>query len=411
METFKFIKGKYTNEKVVANSGVIKAVLSNGTDVTDSFNDETFQNAALANGNVSDKEVKVYTLRESLSNINPIGEVTGSNTVRISSLGITTSPSGVNLPQGAADELSKIPATATLPNEINWNNSSGDNTTNVNVTVGKETVGKSAKFTISGTVTVKKFVKASGNLDGEIVYTKGTLASSGSNGTGYYYDGKKCVAIEAYDTKEKETTTPDELVNSFTYHNLVVNSKDGWKLGINRSGSIGDSITDGTSLQDSFNINNADFGEKTSTIKVSAWQVSTISAGTKVTTSYTKRSEATVVCDPNVYYQGYRLPKGSCFDSNSNELTTLSDLTNIDTVYKEKCDVVSDGILYKYDSEDTDTYYTYASEERVQSSSENCNISNNMLVPNQTPFNKEGDENSIYLNARVDDVLNTVEFQ
>ena len=71
METFKFIKGKYTNEKVVADSGVIKAVLSNGTDVTNSINDETFQTAALASDNISGKEVKVYTLRESLSNINP----------------------------------------------------------------------------------------------------------------------------------------------------------------------------------------------------------------------------------------------------------------------------------------------------------------------------------------------------
>ena len=121
-------------------------------------------------------------------------------------------------------------------------------------------------------------------------------------------------------------------------------------------------------------------------------------------------SEVTVICDPNVYYQGLRLPNGSCFDSYGNKLNT-SDLTNINKVYKEKCNVVSDGIPYKYDSEDKDTYYTYASEERVQSSSENCNISNNMLVANQTSFTKVGDENSIYLNARVDGVKKTVVFQ
>ena len=34
-----------------------------------------------------------------------------------------------------------------------------------------------------------------------------------------------------------------------------------------------------------------------------------------------------------------------------------------------------------------------------------------MLTPNQTPFNKEGDENSIYLNEKVEDVKKTVEFQ
>ena len=87
-------------------------------------------------------------------------------------------------------------------------------------------------------------------------------------------------------------------------------------------------------------------------------------------------SEVTVICDPTVYYQGLRLPKGSCFDINGTELNTGSALTSINKVYKGKCDVVSGDIPYKYDSEDTDTYYTYASEERVQSSSDNCNISN-----------------------------------
>lgn len=409
METFKFIKGKYTNEKVVADSGVIKAVLSNGTDVTDSVNDNTFQTAALDSGNVSDKEVKVYTLRESLSNINPIGEVTDNNSVTISSLGVAKSPSGVDLPEDAAAALSETSATATLPNGINWNNSSGDNTTNVNVTVGKETVGKSAKFTISGTVTVKKFVKASGNLDGEIVYTKGTLTTSGTTSNNYYKDGRKCVDIEAYDTKEKVTKNPSDLTGG-PYHNLVVNSKDGWKLGINRGGSIGDSITDGTSLQDSFNINNAYFGEIASTINVSAWQVSTTNAGTKVTTTYTKKSEVTVNCDPTVYYKGLRLPDGKCFDSKGNKLNTGSDLESINKVYKEKCDVTFEGVPYKYDTAD-ETYYTYNSSETVDSSSENCNISNNTLVANQTSFKKEGDENSIYLNARVDGVKRMVVFQ
>ena len=403
METFKFIKGKYTNEKVVADSGVIKAVLSNGTDVTDSVNDNTFQTAALANGNVSGKEVKVYTLRESLSNINPTGEVTNNNTVRILSLGVTKSPSGVVLPEAAATALSETSATATLLNGINWNNSSGDAKTDVNVNVGKATVGKSAKFTISGTVKVKKFVKASGKLNGTNVYTKGTLASSGSNGTGYYYDGKKCVAIEAYHTEKKVIKKPSNL-NGGSYHNLVVNSEVNWKLGIDIDGDIGSTISDGTRLQDSFNINNVSFNETTKNIQVSAWQKQT-------GTSYKKISEVTVICNPTVYYQGLRLPKGSCFDINGNELNTGPLLTNINTVYKEKCDVVSGDIPYKYDSKDTNTYYTYASEERVESSSENCNISNNMLVANQTPFTKVGDENSIYLNEKVENVRKTVEFQ
>lgn len=403
METFKFIKGKYTNEKVVADSGVIKAVLSNGTDVTDSFNDNTFQTAALDSGNVSDKEVKVYTLRESLSNINPTGEVTKNNTVTISSLGVAKSPSGVDLPEGAAAALSETSATATLPNGINWNNSSGDNITDVSVNVGKATVGKSAKFTISGTVTVKKFVKASGIVSGKPVYTKSTLASGGSTATGYYSNGRKCVAIGAYKTKEKVTKNPSNL-NDGPYHNLVVNSEANWKLGIDRDGDIGSAISDGTGLQDSFNINNVGFNEATKYIQVSAW----LKTADK---SYTKKSEVTVVCDPNVYYKEYRLPNGSCFNSNGNELNNGTALTNINIVYKEKCDVVSGGIPYKYDSEDTDTYYTYDSEERVQSSSENCNISNNMLVANQTSFTKEGDENSIYLNARVDGVKQMVVFQ
>ena len=403
METFKFIKGKYTNEKVVADSGVIKAVLSNGTDVTDSFNDETFQNAAFANGNVSDKEIKVYTLRESLSNINPTGEVTNGNNVEIISLGVTKSPSGVDLPKGAADELSKTRATATLPKVINWNNRSGDNTTNVNVTVGKATVTKIAKFTISGDVSVKKFVKASGKLNGTNVYTKDTLASNGSNGTGYYYDGKKCVAIEAYKTEKKVIKSPSNLKGG-PYYNLVVSPESNWMLGIDRDGGIGSAISDGTGLKDSFNINDVNFNETTKYIQVSAWKK------TK-DTSYKKFSEVTVKYDPNVYYQGYRLPNGSCFDINGNELDTGSVLTNVNTVYKEKFKVVSGGIPYKYDLEDTDTYYIYASEELVQSSSENCNISNNMLVANQASFTKVGDENSIYLNARVDDVRNTVEFQ
>ena len=411
METFKFIKGKYTNEKVVADSSVIKAVLSNGTDVTDSVNDDTFQTAAFANDNVSDKEIKVYTLRESLGNINPIGEVT-DNTVKITSLGVTESPSGAELPTGAATELSKTKATADLPKGINWNNSSGEVTTSVNVIVGKATVPKTAKFTISGTVTVKKFVKAEGNLTGTKVYTESNLASGGSTGNGYYNDGRKCVAIEAYNTEEQETKTPSNLGNG-TYHNLVVTAQYGWKLGINRRGSIGDSITDGASLQDSFNITNADFDETTSTVKVSAWQVSTTNAGTKVTTTYTKKSEVTVNCDPTVYYKGLRLPDGKCFDSKGNELNDLSNLTNIDTVYKEKRKVTFEGTPYEYDSSDIKTYYTYeSSETNVPSSSENCNInSSNMLVANQTPFKKEGDENSIYLNERVDSVKKKVEFQ
>ena len=404
METFKFIKDKYTNEKVVADSGVIKAVLSNGTDVTNSVNDETFQTAALASDNISGKEVKVYTLRESLSNINPTGEVTNNNTVKILSLGVTNSPSGVVLPKAAAAALSKTPATAELPNGITWNNSSGDNTTNVNVNVDKATIGKIAKFTISGTVTVKKFVKASGNLNGTNVYTKGTLASGGSTGTGYYDNGKKCVAIEKYTTKEKVIKKPSTLTGG-PYYNLVVNSQSNWKLGIDRNENIGETSS-GSVLQDSFNINDVSFDTNMKDVKVSAWQKT---AGT----SYKKISEVTVVCDPTVYYRGYHLPSGNCFDKDGTKLDSNSNLNlnNIDIVYKEKCDVVSDGIPYKYDSNDTDTYSTYASEERVQSSSENCNISNNTLTPNQTPFTKVGDENSIYLNAKVDGVRKTVEFQ
>ena len=347
METFKFIKDKYTNEKVVADSGVIKAVLSNGTDVTDSVNNEEFQNAALASGNVSDKEVKVYTLRESLSNINPIGEVTDNNTVSISSLGVTESPSGVNLPEGAAAALSQTPATAELPNGITWNNSSGDNTTNVSVNVGEATVGKTAKFTISGNVSVKKFVKASGNLSDTPVFTKENLNTNGSNGAGYYSNGRKCVAIKAYDTKEKVIKSPSTLTGG-PYYNLVVNSQSNWMLGIDRSEKIGDT-SNGTGLRDSFNINNVDFGKATKTVNVSAWKKTT-------GTSYKKISEVTVTCDPTVYYEGYRLPTGSCFDNNGNELKTSSNLENINTVYKEKCEVVSGGIPYKYDSEDTDDY-------------------------------------------------------
>ena len=403
METFKFIKGKYTNEKVVADSGVIKAVLSNGTDVTNSVNDETFQTAALTSDNISDKEVKVYTLRESLSNINPTGEVTKNNIVKILSLGVTKSPSGVVLPEAAATELSKTPATATLPNGIHWNISSGDNTTNVNVDVDKTTIGKNAKFTISGTVTVKKFVKASGIVSGKPVYTESTLTTSGTTSNNYYKDGKKCVAIENYTTKEQKIKTPDDLGDG-PYYNLVVSPKIDWLLGIDRSENIGDTIQSGSVLQDGFNINDVSFSRET--VKVSAWK--------KITeTSYKKISEVEVICDPTVYYKGHRLPTGNCFDSNGNKLSIElgTDLAKVNTVYKEKCDVVSDGIPYKYDSKDTDTYYTYASEERVQSSSKNCNISNNTLTPNQKPFTKVDDENSIYLNARVDDVRKTVEFQ
>ena len=403
METFKFIKDKYTNEKVVADSGVIKAVLSNGTDVTDSVNNEEFQNAALASDNISGKEVKVYTLRESLSNINPIGEVTDNNTVSISSLGVTKSPSGVVLPEAAAAALSQTPATAELPNEINWNNSSGEKLTNVNVNVGEATAGKTAKFTISGTVTVKKFVKASGIVSGKPVYTESTLTASGTTSNNYYKDGKKCVAIEKYTTENKEIKTPDKL-GSGQHYNLVVNHQDGWKLGINRSESIGYTISNGSVLQDIFNINDVDFGKATKTVNVSAWKKTT-------GTSYKKISEVTVTCDPTVYYQGYRLPNGKCFDSNGNELNTGSALTNIDTVYKEKCDVTFGDEPYKYDSTDENIYYTYASEESVQSSSKNCNINSNMLTPNQTPFTKVGDEDSIYLNAKVENVKKNVEFQ
>ena len=402
METFKFIKGKYTNEKVVADTGVIKAVLSNGTDVTNSVNNEDFQTAALASGNVSDKEVKVYTLRESLSNINPTGEVTNNNTVSISSLGVTQSPSGVVLPEAAATELSKTPATATLPNKINWNISSGDNTTNVNVGVDKATIVKIAKFTISGTVTVKKFVKASGIVSDKPVYTESTLASGGSNGAGYYSNGRKCVAIEKYTTKDKEIKKPSTLTGG-TYYNLVVNSQSNWMLGINRSENIGEITSSGSGLQSEFNINNVDFSREIKYVKVSAWNKTT-------GTSYKKISEVTVVCDPTVYYRGYRLPSGSCFDNKGTKLDSNSNLNNIYTVYKEKCDVTFEGNPYKYDS-DKIIYYTYDSTEDVKSSSENCNISNNTLTPNQIPFTKVGDENSIYLNARVDDVQKKVEFQ
>lgn len=402
METFKFIKDKYTNEKVVADSGVIKAVLSNGTDVTNSVNDETFQTAALASDNISGKEVKVYTLRESLSNINPTGEVTEDNTVKILSLGVTKSPSGVVLPEAAATALSQTQATAELPNGITWNNSSGEKLTNVNVDVDKATIGKIAKFTISGTVTVKKFVKAEGIVSGKPVYTESTLNGSGSNGAGYYFNGRKCISIERYTTKEKVTKSPSTL-DGGTYYNLVVNPETNWMLGIERSEKIGDTISNGTGLLDSFNINDASFIREKKSVKVSAWKTTG--------TSYKKISEVTVTCDPTVYYEGYRLPSGNCFDKDGTKLDSNSNLNNINIVYKEKCNVVSDGIPYKYDSKDTDTYYIFASEESVQSSSENCNISNNTLTPNQKHFTKVGDENSIYLNARVDDVQKKVEFQ
>lgn len=400
METFKFIKSKYTNEKVVADSGVIKAVLSNGTDVTNSFNDKTFQTAALASGNVSDKEVKVYTLRESLSNINPTGEVTDNNTVSISSLGVTQSPSGVTLPQAAADGLSQTPATTNLHNVIDWNIGSGEKLTNVDVNVGKSTVVKTAKFIISGDVSVKKFVKAEGNLSGTPVFTKENLKTNGSDGTGYYNDGRKCVRIKSYTTKEKETKSPSTLTGG-PYYNLVVNTEEGWRLGIDRDENIGEAI-DGAELANSFIINDISFEETLKTVRISAWQKTT-------GTSYEKKSEVTVTCDPNVYYQGYRLPTGSCFDNNGNELKTSSNLENINTVYKEQRDVTVDGIPYKYD--DDKTYYTYDSTEVVNSSSENCIISNDTLTPNQIPFNKEGDENSIYLNEKVENVQKKVEFQ
>lgn len=399
METFKFIKGKYTNEKVVADSGVIKAVLSNGTDVTDSVNDETFQTAAFAGGNVSDKEIKVYTLRESLSNINPTGEVNNENTVRILSLGVTESPSGVVLPEAAAAELSKTPATATLTNEINWNISSGDTTTNVNVKVGEATIGKIAKFTISGNVSVKKFVKASGNLAGKTVYTESNLNESGSNGTGYYSNGKKCVAIEAYETLKKETKSPSTLKGG-PYYNLVVESEENWMLGIDRIETTGATIQNIKNLKKNFNINDVNtYGD----VKVSAWKKT-------IDGDYKKTSEVTVKNDPNAYYQGYRLPKGNCFDNEGTKLNSNSNLDSINTVYKEKRDVTFEGNLYKYDN-DKDIYYTYNSTEEVNSSSDNCTISNNTLTPNQKPFQKVGDENSIYLNAVVDDVRKMVEFQ
>lgn len=406
METFKFIKSKYTNEKVVADSGVIKAVLSNGTDVTESVNDETFQTAALASGNVSDKEVKVYTLRESLSNINPIGEVTDNNTVSISSLGVTQSPSGVTLPQAAADGLSQTPATTNLHNVIDWNIGSGDNTTNVSVNVGKATVGKIAKFTISGDVSVKKFVKASGNLAGQTVFTKENLNTNGSDGTGYYSNGRKCVAIEKYTTENKVEKTPSNL-NGGPYYNLVVNAEEGWKLGIDRDETIGTAI-DGTALAHSFSINDISFEETLKTVRVSAWEKITDKGGS---TSYRKTSEVIVQCDPNVYYQGYRLPNGKCFDNEGKELDSSSDLTSILTVYKEQRDVTFGGNLYKYDKEDKNIYYKYDSTEVVNSSSENCIISNDTLTPNQIHFNKEGDENSIYLNEKVENVQKKVEFQ
>lgn len=399
METFKFIKSKYTNEKVVADSGVIKAVLSDGTDVTDSVNNKDFQTAALASGNVSDKEVKVYTLRESLSNINPTGEVTDNNTVRITSLGVTESPSGVTLPQAAATELSKTPATATLTNEISWNISSGDNTTNVSVNVDKANVRKTAKFTISGDVSVKKFVKVSGNLSGTPVFTKENLNTNGSDGTGYYNDGRKCVAIEKYTTKNKVEKTPSTLTGG-PYYNLVVKSENNWKLGIDRSEKIDDTISNVSVLQDSFNINDA-----TKTVKVSAWK--------KITdTSYKKISEVEVIYDPTVYYQGYRLPSGNCFNNEGTELNDFnSNLNSINTVYKEKCDVTFGGNPYKYDNEDKNIYYKYNSTKVVKSSSDNCSISNNTLTPNQKPFTKVGDENSIYLNEKVKNVQKKVEFQ
>ena len=402
METFKFIKGKYTNEKVVADSGVIKAVLSNGTDVTDSVNDETFQTAALASDNISGKEVKVYTLRESLSNINPTGEVTNDKNVRILSLGVTKSPSGVTLPQAAADELSKTPATATLTNEINWNISSGDNTTNVSVNVDKATVGKIAKFTISGNVSVKKFVKASDYIAGKTVYTENTLNGSGSNGAGYYFKGRKIISIEAYDTKEKEIKSPSTLIGG-TYYNLVVNSEADWMLGINRSNATGSIISNTDNLINKFNITDVNFSAET-TVTVSAWK--RIDKG-----CYKKISEVIVKCDPNIYYQGYRLPSGNCFDNNGNVLNDKSTLENIKTVYKEKRNVALGGIPYKYDDKDDTIYYTYNSIEDVKSSSDNCSISNNTLTPNQNPFTKVGDENSIYLNAEVKNVKKTVEFQ
>lgn len=400
METFKFIKGKYTNEKVVADSGVIKAVLSNGADVTNSFNDETFQTAALASDNISGKEVKVYTLRESLSNINPTGKVTDDNTVSISSLGVTESPSGVVLPEAAATELSKTPATATLTNEINWNISSGDEITNVDVSIGEATVGKTAKFTISGKVSVKKFVKASGNLAGQTVYTASTLNGSGSNGAGYYSDGRKCVSIESYTNKEKVIKSPSTLTGG-PYHNLVVNSKKDWMLGINCS----ETIQNIDNLRYSFNINDVGFSELETTVKVSAWK--------KITnTSYEKMSEVDVIYDPTFYYQGYRLPSGDCFNNEGTKLDSNSDLNSIYTVYKERCDVVSDGIPYKYNDRDDTIYYTYNStEDSVRSSSKNCNIIKNTLKPNQKTFKKDGDEDSIYLNAGVDDVQKKVEFQ
>ena len=401
METFKFIKGKYTNEKVVADSGVIKAVLSNGTDVTDSVNDETFQTAALTGGNVSDKEVKVYTLRESLSNINPTGEVTEDDTVKILSLGVTKSPSGVVLPEAAADELSKTPATATLLNEINWNISSGDNPTNVSVNVDNATVGKSAKFTISGNVIVKKFVKASGNLAGETVYTESDLNTSGKNGTGYYSNGRKCVAIENYTTENKVNRIPSTLTGG-PFYNLVVNSEENWMLGIDHNETTTSNIG---SLRSSFNINNASFDTNTKDVKVSAWEKITGS------TNYKKISEVIVRCDPKVYYQGYRLPNGGCFNKDGKVLNDESSLEDIHTVYKEECNDTIEGKPYKYDDGDGTIYYTYDSKEDVKSSSDNCSISNNTLTPNQKPFTKVGDENSIYLNAIVDDVQKKVEFQ
>ena len=143
--------------------------------------------------------------------------------------------------------------------------------------------------------------------------------------------------------KKKVEKTPSNL-NGGPYYNLVVNAEDGWKLGIDRSEKIGDT-SNGTGLQHSFNINDVSFIEATKMVKVSAWQKTT-------GTSYEKKSEVTVTCDPNVYYQGLRLPSGSCFDNEGTKLDFNSNLNNIYTVYKEQRDVTVDGIPYKYDSND-----------------------------------------------------------
>lgn len=233
MEQFKFLKGKFTNEKVIPPiSGAIAAAYSDGEKCSlDIDNSEAFQNAILNNDD-STKQIYVITPEQ----LTPTIEIhPGTNALSVRSFS-SISRSGDQLPPEVAGFFNDVTEYSNVKiapiGKINWNIevSTEKVPTDMLLSVNGEHTFKKAEYTVSGqlkydryeilngdasTITNISQYKLSSNLNGALFDFDSKDGSWYENGVRYY----KAQPI-------KPTITKTEDISQIIKNNDVADNVD-----------------------------------------------------------------------------------------------------------------------------------------------------------------------------------------